>query len=121
MSRELLFSVTAKDCDWSYTRGTGAGGQKKNKTSSAVHCTHRESGAHAYSEASRSQAENRADAFRKMANTKKFQDWQRLNAMKKLGQLADVEEYVERESRKIKIEAKRDGKWVEVQESELED
>lgn len=29
--RNPLFSVTAQDCDWSYTRGTGAGGQKKIK------------------------------------------------------------------------------------------
>ena len=29
--KELLFSVTAADCDWSYTKGTGAGGQKKTK------------------------------------------------------------------------------------------
>ena len=58
-----LFSVTAQDCEWSYTRGTGAGGQKRNKTSSAVHCTHRASGAHGYSESSRSQLDNRRDAF----------------------------------------------------------
>ena len=45
-TRQLLFSVTANDCDWSYTRGTGNGGQKKNKTNSAVHCKHRASGAH---------------------------------------------------------------------------
>lgn len=31
MNKQPLFSVTAQDCDWSYTRGTGAGGQKKTK------------------------------------------------------------------------------------------
>ena len=71
--RELLFSVTAKDCEWSYTKGTGAGGQKRNKTSSAVHCTHRPSGAHGYSEASRSQHDNKREAFVKMAESKEFQ------------------------------------------------
>nr|WP_298657373.1 peptide chain release factor-like protein [uncultured Flavobacterium sp.] len=63
--KELLFSVTKEDCDWSYTKGTGSGGQKRNKTSSAVHCTHRESGAKGYSEASRSQLDNKRDAFLK--------------------------------------------------------
>lgn len=48
--KQLLFSVTAKDCEWSYTRGTGAGGQKKNKTSSAVHCSHKQSKAHGYAD-----------------------------------------------------------------------
>lgn len=72
--KELLFSVTAADCDWSYTKGTGSGGQKKNKTSSAVHCTHRASRAHGYSEASRSQLDNKREAFVKMCNTKEFKD-----------------------------------------------
>ena len=31
--RKPLFSVTAKDCNWDYYRGSGSGGQKKNKTS----------------------------------------------------------------------------------------
>ena len=79
MSKELLFSVTASDCDWSYTKGTGAGGQKRNKTSSAVHCTHRLSGAHGYSEASRSQLDNKRDAFVKMVQTEEFKQWHPLS------------------------------------------
>ena len=43
--RELLFSVTAKDCRFDYYRGSGAGGQHRNKTESAVRCTHLASGA----------------------------------------------------------------------------
>ena len=27
--KKLLFSITAKDCEWSYTKGSGNGGQKK--------------------------------------------------------------------------------------------
>ena len=41
MSKELLFSVTAADCDWQYIRGTGPGGQKRNKTETKVRCVHR--------------------------------------------------------------------------------
>lgn len=121
MSKELLFSVTANDCTWSYTRGTGAGGQKKNKTSSAVHCTHKASGAHGYSEASRSQLDNRRDAFRKMAETKEFKHWQKMETARRMGTLANVEDYVDTElrSKRVRVEIKKDGKWVEVDKDEL--
>jgi protein subunit release factor A len=119
--RELLFSVTAKDCDWSYTKGTGAGGQKRNKTSSAVHCTHRPSGAHGYSEASRSQLDNKRDAFVKMANTPEFRTWNKTEAMRRMGVLADIDRKVEESMRHIKIEIRIDGKWTEVKEHMLVD
>ena len=31
LAKEPMFSVTRAECDWSYTKGTGAGGQKKTK------------------------------------------------------------------------------------------
>lgn len=116
MSKELLFSVTASDCDWSYTKGTGAGGQKRNKTSSAVHCTHRSSGAHGYSEASRSQLDNKRDAFVKMVQTEEFKQWHQREVWKRIGVLDQIEEAVRTgmDPSNIKIEIKQDGKWVEV-------
>jgi protein subunit release factor B len=110
---ELLFSVTAKDCDWSYTKGTGSGGQKKNKTSSAVHCMHRPSGASGYSESSRSQSKNKSDAFVKMCNTDEFRQWHHRETLKKNGQMKQIDDYVESQMKKIKIEIKIDGKWTE--------
>jgi protein subunit release factor B len=121
VKKELLFSVTASDCDWSYTRGSGNGGQKKNKTSSAVHCHHRPSGAYGYSEASRSQHDNKRDAFVKMANSAEFQKWNKLEAMKRMGILDEIDRKVERELLNIKIEIRVDGKWVEVKEHMLVD
>jgi len=118
---EPFFSITAKDCEWSYTKGTGAGGQKRNKTSSAVHCTHRASGAHGYSESSRSQLDNRKDAFEKMANSDKFKKWIKLEYMKRTGELVEAERALERELKKVKVEVKIDGKWVEVSENQLVD
>ncbi len=53
--RELLFSVTAKDCRFDFYRGSGAGGQHRNKTDSAVRVTHLNSGAVGKCEESRSQ------------------------------------------------------------------
>lgn len=119
--RELLFSVTKDDCDWSYTRGTGNGGQKKQKTSSAVHCKHRASGAKGYSESSRSQHENKRDAFVKMCETKEFKEWHRLETLRRTGMLDQIDRKVAEELTKIKIEIRVDGKWTEVQESQLVD
>lgn len=112
--KEHLFSVTAADCEWKYTKGSGTGGQKKNKTSSAVHCFHRPSGAHGYSEATRSQLANRIDAFTKMAQSKEFCDWHRLEVARRTGELAEIERRTEASLRQIKVEVRQDGRWTEV-------
>jgi hypothetical protein len=119
--RQLLFSVTKDDCDWSYTRGTGNGGQKKNKTNSAVHCRHRASGARGYSEASRSQLDNRRDAFVKMCNTDEFKRWHKLETLRRTGMMDQIDRKVAEELTKIKLEIRIDGKWTEVKESQLVD
>lgn len=118
-NKEILFSVTANDCEWSYTKGTGAGGQKRNKTSSAVHCHHRPSGARGYSEASRSQLDNKREAFIKMANTKEFQNWHRKETMIKSGRAKEIDDYVAQELKKVRLEVRKNGVWTEVKESEL--
>lgn len=116
MSRELLFSVTASDCLFNYYRGTGAGGQKRNKTSSAVRCTHKDSEAVGQSDDTRSQHTNKQIAFGRMARTKKFKSWQRLEAARKTGALAKINKKVEKslQPRYIVVEGKEDGKWVKL-------
>lgn len=114
MARELLFSVTADDCDWSYTKGTGSGGQKKNKTSSAVHCIHKASGAHAFSQDGRSQLHNRQDAFRKMAETKEFQNWHKIECAKRSKNYVDIDKVIDEQMKHIKLEVKVKGQWKEV-------
>jgi protein subunit release factor B len=120
-NKEPFFSITAKDCEWSYTRGTGAGGQKRNKTSSAVHCIHKASGAHGYSESSRSQLDNRKEAFRKMAETDKFKKWIHIEYMKRTGEHYEVERQIQASLNKVKVEVKIDGKWTEVTIDQLVD
>lgn len=117
--KKPLFSITAKDCEWSYTRGTGNGGQKKNKTSSAVHCMHRPSGAHGYSEASRSQGDNKQEAFRKMYESPEFQKWVNIEFMKRSGEMDEIDREVEKQLTKVKTEIKIDGKWAEVSVNQL--
>jgi protein subunit release factor B len=113
--RKLLFSVTRDNCEWSYTRGTGNGGQARNKTSSAVHCIHPPSGAHGYAEDQRSQLQNRQLAFERMAKTKEFQTWNRTEARRVMGIQADIEAKVDAKMRQIRIEIRNEkGLWQEV-------
>jgi protein subunit release factor B len=110
-----LFSVTASDCNWSYYRGSGKGGQKKNKTSNCVQVTHIKSGASAYSEEGRSQRHNKETAFRKMAESDKFQKWLKVEIARRSGELALIEEQVEKELLKVSVEIKDEkGLWKKV-------
>jgi protein subunit release factor B len=118
--KQLLFTVSAHDCEWSYTRGSGNGGQKKNKTSSAVHCSHKPSGAHGYCEESRSQLQNKMTAFQRMADSKEFKTWHQMEVLRRTGIQAQIDAEVAKELKKVKIEVRRDGIWTEVQESELD-
>lgn len=117
--RELLFSVTANDCDWSYTKGSGKGGQKRNKTSSAVHCKHRDSGATGYAEDTRSQHKNKALAFERMAKSEKFKKWHKLEVARKTGVLDNINREVKKElNTNVRVEGvDEDGKWVTLPDS----
>ena len=119
MVKEVLFSVTAADCDWEYMRGTGPGGQKRNKTESKVRCTHRDSGAVGESDETRSQHDNKRKAFVKMAQTPQFRAWHKMETARRMGQLADLNEAVDRTMKEcnLRIEGKRDGRWVPIQEA----
>lgn len=114
-NKELLFSITEKDFDWSYSRGSGKGGQKRNKTESAVHCRHRESGAIGYSDDTRSQHKNKISAFKRCIRDKKFVAWHKLEVSKKTGELKQIEEKIDFDMKhNIKVEVKEDGKWKEI-------
>jgi peptide chain release factor 1 len=115
MKRELILRVSSADCDWAFTRGTGKGGQKRNKTSSAVHCTHRAGGAHGDAEDDRSQARNRKLAFRRMAATDTFEKWRKHEVARRLGDLDRIERDVDFEmTHHVRVEGVVDGHWSEL-------
>jgi protein subunit release factor B len=110
---KLLFSVTASDCRFDYYRGTGAGGQKKNKTSSACRCTHILSGAVGQAEDDRSQHVNKRLAFGRMAATAKFKAWHTVEVARRTGELKRIEEQIEFDMQhRIKVEVQDNGRWV---------
>lgn len=120
MTKELLFSVTAGDCDWQYIRGTGPGGQKRNKTETKVRCVHRESGATGESDLTRSQHENKKIAFRKMAESKEFRIWHKLETARRLGDKLTIEEKVDKAMMETNliIEGRVNDKWTPLKSTE---
>ena len=123
MTKELLFSVTAADCDWQYLRGTGPGGQKRNKTESKVRCVHRASGAVGESDLTRSQHENKRIAFRKMAESDKFKRWHKVEIARRNGVIIDIEEKVDNamNDANLKLEGRVDGRWVPIEDAPFEE
>lgn len=121
--RELLFSVTAKDCRFDYYRGSGAGGQHRNKTESAVRCTHLASGAVGQAEDHREQPRNKKLAFERMAKSKKFQGWARIEACRVTGKFAEIVERVDQEMRvNLRVDRKdENGRWVAWEGQEAEE
>lgn len=115
--RELLFSVTRNDCKWTYFKGSGKGGQKRNKTSSAVRCVHPPSKAVGTSQDERSQHKNRVSAFRRMFHTDEFQKWLKIESARQSGALSNVRRKVEKELEDCKVEVVNEkGKWEQNEE-----
>lgn len=115
MTKELLFRLTANDFEFTYSKGSGPGGQKRNKTSTKVQCLHRPSGAVGVSDETRSQHQNKRLAFEKMARSPAMQKWARIEAARRTGQHAAIVEKVEYEMKhNVRIEVQdENGRWVE--------
>jgi peptide chain release factor 1 len=58
--------LDARDLEWRVSRGSGPGGQHRNKTESAVDLVHRPSGIGVHVESERSQHQNRAIALARL-------------------------------------------------------
>ena len=65
--------------------------------------------------------DNRRDAFRKMAESDRFQIWAKKEMMKRTGEALEIERWLEQQLTKVKIEIKIDGKWTEVKSHMLVD
>lgn len=61
--REVELRLDERDLEWRYCRGSGAGGQHRNKTETAVQLTHKPTGLLVRCETERSQLQNKASAL----------------------------------------------------------
>lgn len=119
MSKELLFSLSKANGDFVVEpyKGSGKGGQHRNKTMSGCRIKHPASGTVAECCSERSYYQNRKIAFRKLVDSDQFKKWLKYETAKRSGSIADAEEYAEREIRNpdhLKIEVQENGKWKEL-------
>lgn len=118
-NREKLLSVTIHDCEVQTYRGSGKGGQNRNKRDTAVRIIHHPSNAVGQAQDERSQWQNKKLAFKRMAESKEFQTWVKIEAAKQMGLIENIKKKVEKEMRNIKIEVKdKNGRWIEEQGEE---
>jgi len=108
-------TVTAKDLEITACRGSGPGGQARNKTSNAIVIRHPASGVTVRCESHRSQRSNKTEALRKLSEHPKFMAW----ASMRLREMEDGETLDQRVDRMmskgdIKVEVRdEDGLWAQ--------
>ena len=86
----MLFSVTIKDCDVQTFHVGGAGGGGKDTCSSGVRIVHRASGASGRAVDSRSQRKNKELAWKRMAESKAFIAWHKIECARRMGQESEL-------------------------------
>jgi protein subunit release factor A len=114
INKTPLVSVRKSDLRIDFYKGTGCGGQKKNKTSNCCRITHLDSGAVGKSEEGRSQRHNRDIAFKRMANTPIFQLWLKRKSHEAIHNEEQIEAKVEKqmEDSNLRVEHRINGKWI---------
>ena len=103
-----------KQCVWKAMRGSGPGGQHRNKTSNAARVTHLPSGASAQASEHKSLERNKREAWKRLGANKKFRAWLKRESAKALGITARIEREVKEAMRphNLKIECRgEDGRW----------
>lgn len=113
---EPILSVTLKDCEVQTFRAGGPGGQHQNKNETGVRIIHRDSGARGEARDSRSQLENKRAAFRRMTEDPKFKVWLNRQLWFK-GIVPEERVKKDMQEKNLKVEGKKDGKWVPIEES----
>lgn len=99
--KKLLFSVTKKDFIIEPFKGSGKGGQHRNKTMSCVRIKHPESGAEVIATENRDQRQNKKVAFERIVKHPKFQAWLKLKMAECMGEdIRSIEERVKEDVEK---------------------
>jgi len=93
--KQLLFSLSSRDFEFQTFCTGGNGGQHRNAKQNGVRCIHPASGARAEHRDGRDQRKNKEEAFRKCAESPEFKAWHRVETMKRLGLLKDLDRKVD--------------------------
>jgi protein subunit release factor B len=115
MERKPLVSVTKKDFKIQTLKGSGPGGQHRNKTETGVRITHPESGAIGLATDSKSQSANKKAAFQRLVATPVFQLWIKKKSWEAMGQQSldeRVEEAMQPQNLKWEVQD-ANGNWTQ--------
>jgi len=113
---KLLFSLTKKDFTLRPFKGSGSGGQKRNKTLSCIEIIHEDSGASAIGSDQRSFQQNKKVAFKRLISTEEFKKWHKFKCAEAMGLVISKEEQLKQwlKEDNFVIEIKKDGRWCKV-------
>ena len=115
--REVIYTLTKKDFEVQHYRGSGPGGQNRNKNSTAVRIQHPESGAVGECSEHKSQRQNKKAALERLTKHYKFKIWHQQKVREydnKKTIEQEVEEMMKPENIKTDIKDEN-GKWVELE------
>jgi protein subunit release factor A len=108
--KKLLFSVTMKDLEMQTFTVGGHGGGGKDTSNSGVRLIHKASGAVGEGRDHRSNTRNRQDALVRLANTKEFKQWHRVECAKRMGQqIPETPEQIKARIDRMVDEGLKDG------------
>jgi protein subunit release factor B len=115
-AKERVTILSIKDLDVSYFCGSGAGGQARNKVASGVQMRHEESGAIGRASDSRSQHDNKAEAFRRLCADPRMKFWLAKKVQEvRLGETVEASIARDTKAENLKYEIKNaKGQWEEV-------
>lgn len=116
MPKEKLFTISKSNGDFIVQpfKGSGKGGQKRNKTMSACRIIHPESNTVSECQEERSFEQNKKKAFLRLIEKESFKRWMKLETGRKLGVLADIEQEVDKTmvTNNLQVEYFDGEKWV---------
>jgi len=94
--KKLLFSITKNDFTMQTFRSGGPGGQNQNKVNSGVRLIHKASGARGEARDSKSQAQNKKQAFLRLTSSDTFKAWLKIETARRVGKQEDIEKIVDK-------------------------
>lgn len=118
--KEVIYSLSKKDFIVQPFKGSGAGGQHRNKVSTAIRIKHAESGAIGECQEHKSQLQNRKVAFRRLIAHPKFKIWH-AKKVREFDRNKTIEQEVEEAMvpTNLKVEIKNTkGQWRDEHENE---